>query len=130
LPTLCSETRIGAGRYDEALEAYRRAEELGFGNFSFRLSEATALAHLGRTEEALAIVREKESTPAREHEILRLATALMALGEEGRAFAALESAADARNPDLPNWLVYSVAFDETRADPRFRAIIDRLGLPD
>lgn len=50
------------------------------------------------------------------------------LGERERALDALAQAADERSPRLLPFLA-DPAFDELRGDPRFRALLQRVGAP-
>ena len=53
----------------------------------------------------------------------------LAVGSWTQAFALLEAAAEARNPDLC-WITINPFFDAVRDHPRFQAVVDQLGLPD
>ena len=52
----------------------------------------------------------------------------MALGETDRAFELLEKALEARDWQMA-LLKVEPAFDGLRSDPRFAALVDRVGLP-
>jgi len=81
------------------------------------------LARAGRLERAQAVLRDAGSSGA---EPLMLAAAQAALGDPDEALRYLANAEwDTINVDM---LALSAAFDPLRADPRFRALRDRLGL--
>lgn len=56
-----------------------------------------------------------------------VAVGYAALGERDRALDWLETAAEDRDGALP-WLTVEPAFDRLRFEPRFRALVDRMGL--
>ena len=58
---------------------------------------------------------------------MRLAQVLLGLGDHDAALARLSEAVELRACDLV-WLGVHPVYDEIREDPRFRTIVDRLGL--
>ena len=143
-----------ARRYPEAIHQMERTLELEPRFLPARHCLERALAHEGRLAEALDHAREsarQEGMSAEELADLPLdpAAALRRIGEwrlgrlrspyalaaqhaelgdRDRAFAELERAFAGRDPSLVAVNV-DPAFDKVRSDPRFRELVDRLGLP-
>lgn len=113
------------GQPDLALERFQRAHEVS-GVVSVNAYIARALADLGRTEEARDLLVRVETG----EEYVRsefMAAAWGALGELDRAFAALETAYQARSAGL----IYAhvdPAYDTLWSDPRFDVLAKRIGL--
>lgn len=87
------------------------------------------LAALGRREEAYGIIDELERLSDREY-VPGLFSAFIhrALGNNDEVFPRLEEALHQRSGHLP-FLSVEPAWDPMREDPRFQALVDRLGLP-
>jgi len=89
---------------------------------------AYTLASAGHRDEAMAIVRELETRNKTEPiEMTSLAVAWMALGDVDRAFAWLNQACDKRIP-LVRMINAEPEFAPLRSDPRFAALVKRIGL--
>jgi serine/threonine protein kinase/Flp pilus assembly protein TadD len=86
---------------------------------------ATAHAQAGRITEAEALVSKLRREDSPQH--YYIAIALTAMGRYDEAFEALNSALDQKSPHVP-WLVNEPGFDPIRNDPRFDALVARLGL--
>jgi hypothetical protein len=56
-----------------------------------------------------------------------MAEVLFSLGENDRAFECLENAFDERDKGVLGLKVYPV-YDDVRSDPRFKALLSRMGL--
>jgi hypothetical protein len=84
---------------------------------------------VGRREEARRLVAELERGEGTSYtSALYLAMMYAALGDRERALDLLET--DDREGDRILWLYYrGVFFDSIREDPRFIALVRRLGLP-
>lgn len=143
-----------ARRYPEAIRQMERTLELEPGFLSARHCLERALAREGRLAEALEHARESARQEGMHPEELadlplepaaalrriaewrlgRLrspysrAAQLAELGDRDRVFAELERAFAERTPSLVSVDV-DPAFDSVRSDPRFRDLVDRLGLP-
>jgi TolB-like protein len=110
------------GRPQEALAVYDRPE--------FRESPqiARVYARLGRRDEALRVLNGlvKRGRPL---DLQAMAIAYFALGDKDRGFEWLTKAFDQRSGFISMANV-SPAFDGIRDDPRFKALVARLKLPD
>ncbi|MCH7547328.1 MAG: tetratricopeptide repeat protein, partial [Planctomycetes bacterium] len=124
------ETLLGQGRFDEAIEQYRLAilrEDAG-AYILGALGRAYGLA--GRREEALQELQ--RLTKLSETRIVphsALAEVYFGLGDLDQAFALLDLAADEREFNIV-LLKFDPAFDAARHDPRFDALLKRVGFPD
>jgi TolB-like protein/tRNA A-37 threonylcarbamoyl transferase component Bud32 len=116
------------GRYEEALAEYRRAQTLA-GELPLH-GYAITYARMGRTTEARAILAQL-ATYSRTHYVNPLSVAAVhaALGESDRAFEWLERAVTDRTVLLAG-LNFWPDFDTLHADPRFAALVRRVGLPE
>jgi len=115
------------GRYPEALAEYRRAQALA-GDRPLH-GYAITYARMGRTSEARAILGRLEAY-ARTHYVnpIFFAEIHASLGEKDLAVEWLERAASDRTvwvAGLHRW----PELDPLRSDPRFTALIRRIGLP-
>ena len=92
---------------------------------------ASVHARCGRIAQARAAVAELERQRSNDRVLFPLAMAYAALGNSDAALTALENAVDRRVIGLT---AYSVAldpiFDGIRGDPRFKAVLRRMGLPE
>jgi eukaryotic-like serine/threonine-protein kinase len=89
---------------------------------------AWVLASAGRLEEARKIVADLEARGGGT-DLVTLSRALLALGEVDKSFVFLTKAFDARQTYV-NALLVNPSFDIVRDDPRFKALMVRLGMPD
>jgi len=119
-----------AGRYREALDAFRRAELLP-GQAGRKL---TWLGHLyavtGERSEAEAILARVDSLAGKEviQPTDRAALAL-ALGNRERALDLIERAERDRSIE-PVLLQLDERLDPLRSEPRYRRVVERMGLPE
>ena len=89
---------------------------------------ARSLALLGRRAEALQLLeRIEEYARAEYFPSAWIADVYVALGDFDRAFELLDQAVEERTIVLL-WLAYDHNWDPLRADPRFPAILARIGL--
>jgi TolB-like protein/class 3 adenylate cyclase/Flp pilus assembly protein TadD len=117
------------GMPERAIEALRKAAELS-GNHPKRLGELGYFyAAAGRPEEARRLLLELENVRAPGHVTTAIAKIHAGLGEQDLAFANLEEAIEEGNPAVV-WLNFSPAFDPLRSDPRFLALLRRIGFPE
>jgi TolB-like protein/Tfp pilus assembly protein PilF len=90
---------------------------------------ARALAGLGRVDEAEAILAQTEE---RSHEqyvpALDFALIYAALGDEEQVLTHLEKAIDDGDWRAPGHLMHSFEFDSVRDTPRFKVLVERMGL--
>jgi serine/threonine-protein kinase len=119
-------TLVANGAYAESIVAHQEAIRLGLDtpNNQARLGAALALA--GERERAMAIGKRLEESKGYVSGA-ELAILYAALGERDQAFAALDKAHEAHDPQL-QYLGVSPAFDPLRSDPRFREHLKRIGL--
>ena len=130
-----AEVRRAQGRFDEAIEAIRKAYSLTSESdeeVDTALAEATGKDGYARIE--MTVVRRLELPSLRRrarHDYaspLDFARAYAQLGESDTAFEYLDQAFTDRSPGLV-LLNVDRAWDAIRADPRFRAAVRRVGLP-
>ena len=116
--------RLGrnAGAIDEYLEAIRLGDETG----DVQLLLGWAYAKNGQRDKALEILRQFQSRKFLTSPF-GLAMLYVGLGDNERAFAALEEAYAMHDQQLI-WLRGEWAFDSIRSDPRFESLVQRVGL--
>lgn len=119
-----------AGRREKAIEECELALRLGRGAAVPRLLAAAAYAKIGRTEEARKILQEVESAWKPSNPMSHFIGIVHArLGEKEAAFEWLEKAFQQRE----SYLVYFKTHpwhNSLHGDPRFDALVKRLGIPD
>jgi len=113
------------GRYQEAIAAFKKATELSPHRPDFIATLGHAYAVSGNKNEASKIAHELEASHA---PAFALALVYVGLGDRDRSFALLEQAYEERFPILPEAL-QDPLFDPVRPDPRFQALLRRIGLP-
>jgi serine/threonine-protein kinase len=86
-----------------------------------------ALANAGRTDDARRVVDELKARPAPAPAAVSQAWLLAALDRPDAAIDVLERAE--REQQISLVLIGLPGYDPLRADPRFRALVERLGLP-
>ncbi len=110
------------GRLEQAIEAHEKAIA-GMPALKWALGYSNAL--LGRKDEALAIAQEVADQPA-PMDNWGLALIYTALGDKDEAFRWLDGAITSRWAWMP-WLEMYVAFRPLRSDPRFSALVEKIG---
>lgn len=116
-----------AGRWREALEALHKAQRLG-DTPSTRASIAQVLAASGQRQRARALIDRIRSAPAHQRVAsYHLALAYGYLGDLDEAFRWLDRAERERSESLLQLAVDPHA-DPLRKDPRYAALVARLGL--
>ncbi len=114
------------GLYEQAIAATERAIELNPDSPDQLSGRAVMYALWGRREKALELVEEAE---ARGDDPSSIAGVYAQLGDADRAFEWVERAfADA--PDGLLFIKVSPLSDPVRADPRFKRLLERLGMED
>jgi TolB-like protein/DNA-binding winged helix-turn-helix (wHTH) protein/Flp pilus assembly protein TadD len=121
------QTLVQLHRPDEAIAEFRKAIALGGDNATFTSNLAHAYAVSGRTEEAMKLLTElKDRHTGQSPTDASVALIYVGLGDNDQAMAWVEKAYQARfNPSI----LLRPAFDPIRADPRFRNLWARIGLP-
>ena len=119
------------GHLDDAIEA---GADLGVDWWAGPLGEAHPLAAAGRESEARALIRESLATigdpdAASPYYYLQLATVYVALGDYDAAIEWVERHVDSGVGAGPISLLVWPFFDPLRDDPRFIALVDRMGYP-
>jgi TolB-like protein/Tfp pilus assembly protein PilF len=119
-------TYAAQGRFSDAIASYQEAIKRGRSTPSTQIFLGAAYARAGDRERARAILKELQTggeyvSPG------ELAVLHAALDDKGQAFASLERAYDAHDPQL-QYIGVSPAFDSLRSDPRFTDLVRRVGL--
>ncbi len=114
--------------FEEAIAEYKKAIALSRGNPAITAMLAHAYAVSNRTGEAQKLLDELKARSKRSYVSPHFIAMIYAgLGEKDQAFEWLQKAYGDRAVDL----VYlkDPAFDSLRSDPRFSALLKRMGLP-
>ena len=120
---------IAEGRYSEAIDPLRRAIELGGDYDPANGGLIMAYARSGDRATALKLMGElTERAKKGEFGAFALAIAYTGLGDPGRAIEELHRGIDQRDVFLPE-VFFDPVLHPLRADPRFRAVEERMGLP-
>ena len=110
------------GRFEEAIEAHLKAVEI-LPALKWALGYTYAMS--GQTDKARAIAREVAVQPA-PMDNWGLAMIYTALGDKDEAFRWLEGAYTSRWSWMP-WLESYIAFSPLHDDPRFAALVEKIG---
>jgi TolB-like protein/Flp pilus assembly protein TadD len=118
---------VALGHFEEGIAAAQRAVALSHGGPHMVGLLGWVLATAGRKDEARALLEELRARPAGAPAVVSEGWLLGALGEIDAAFEVFARAED----EYQGWLVCFrlPGFDSFRADPRFTALVQRLGLP-
>jgi len=119
---------ISQGKFTEAITELQLAKQIDTNHYVLAaLGKAYALS--GRRSEALkAIEQMKEWSKQRYVSPHSVALVYIGLGEKDLAFEWLEKAIEARSEHM-GWLKVDPRIDPLRSDPRFTALVRRVGLP-
>jgi serine/threonine-protein kinase len=116
------------GRYPEAVEALEESIRLGGSSVNHLAILAYVHGLSGRAEEARRLLADIRERVAREHASpIWVALAQIGLGEDDSAFEWLDRAFEERDGSLI-LVAASPEFDPLRKDPRFRSLLERMGL--
>ena len=120
----------GTGKLLEAISEYQKAVELSGGDPNSTAALAHAFAGIGRKAEAEKILHDfqRKSKSAQVSPYL-MATMFASLGDKDRAFEFLEKAYHERSLGMVSDLKADLRIDNLRSDPRFQALMQRIGLP-
>jgi serine/threonine-protein kinase len=119
---------LAQGEAETALQWYRRGQGMERAIRSYDALIVRALAALGRKDEAEAILTRLAEESR--HQYMRaeiLAMGYGAVGDLDGAFGALERAYQARSAGLI-YLHLDPGYDPLRGDPRYRDLVQRIGL--
>jgi tetratricopeptide (TPR) repeat protein len=118
------------GRLPEAIVEFRRAAELEKGNAETAASLGHAYALSGNRAEAQKILDQLKAPSAHAYVApYNIAVIYAGLGEKDQAFAWLDRAYKERSYYLAQYLPTDSRLDSLRSDPRFPALLERMGLP-
>jgi len=119
------------GSFEEAIAALQTAVALSGGDPDIKSTLAWGYALSGRKSEAIQILDQlKEASKQQPIPLLEtdMAAAYAALDEKDQAFSLLNQAYKNRAQSLM-YLNVTPGFDNLRADPRFKDLLRRVGLP-
>jgi serine/threonine-protein kinase len=120
---------VQLGRHEDAAAAFALARALAPHDLNLQGAEAYARAVAGRRAEAAVTLADLAALAGRGLPLASQVAGLhAALGDPQAALRWLERAAEARETPLL-WLQVDPRFDPLRAEPRFRDLVRRLGLP-
>jgi eukaryotic-like serine/threonine-protein kinase len=115
------------GMYRQAIDEYLEARRLGVETPETQVILGVAYVGAGEREKALEI-RKRLETGKEYISPTYMAILHAALGDRERAFASLEKAYAAHDPELSE-LRANPGFDSLRSDSRFQDLLRRVGLP-
>ena len=116
------------GKYPEALAEFSKAREFSRGNSETISMTGYVWARAGDAVKARGVLDELKSLSAQRYiPPSNIATVYLGLGEQDEAIAWLEKAYEERDVRL-SFLKIDPKWDSFRSDPRFVAILERVGL--
>jgi eukaryotic-like serine/threonine-protein kinase len=117
------------GRYDLAISEGENGVKLSGGSSVMRAALAQTLAAAGKREEAIQLLDDLNHLAKQRYVASYFLAGIHAgLGEPERALELLEKSYDERS----HWLIYlpiDPSMDDLRSNPRFEALLRRVGLP-
>jgi len=114
--------------YEKAIEAFRKARAFDEGNTWVTAELGHAYAASGKRSEAEKVLDELQQLSKRRYVPPdNIAMVYLGLGEKNLVFEYLEKAYEDRSVGLA-WLKADPIFDSLRSDPRFTALLERIGL--
>jgi tetratricopeptide (TPR) repeat protein len=115
-------------RYEEAMTELQKGVELSGRAGQFLGDLGYCYAVMGKQAEALQILRELDERYTRREGIgMYLAQVYAGFGDKDQVFAWLEKDFQLRSGVLP-YITWWVNFDDLRSDPRYAALLRRMGL--
>ena len=120
--------KVALGKVEEGIAQAERAVTVSHRGGVLVGVLGWALATSGRSAEARALLGELRARPAGSPTVVAEAWLLGALGEKDAAFEVLGRAEDECQANL--YFTGLPVFDPLRGDPRFTALLQRLGLPN
>ena len=118
------------GNFDESFACYARARQADADSKFLDSLEAMTLAKAGRAAEAVALLRKIDRKAASDYvSPVSISYVHTALGDRTAAFADLEHAVAARDPNVLG-LKCNPLFDSLRSDPRYLVLLRRMGLAE
>jgi len=116
------------GMYEEAIEAFQKAKTFDEGNTWVTAELGHAYAASGNRSEAQKVLDElKQLSKRRYVPPDNIALVYLGLGKKNLMFEYLEKAYEHRSVGM-SWLKADPIFDSLRSDPRFKALLKRIGL--
>jgi len=120
---------LEANRIPESIQDLEAAVQLSESSTSALGLLGYAYAKSGKTTQAMKIASGLESSVGKKAGAASAAARVyMGLGDKGRALALLERAATIHDPFFSSESMLESFFDPVRADPRFEALVSRVGL--
>jgi TolB-like protein/DNA-binding winged helix-turn-helix (wHTH) protein/Tfp pilus assembly protein PilF len=120
----------GQGKPLEAIPEYQKAVEMSHGDQDAVAALAHAYAAVGRSVEAVKLLRDLERNPGTGYVSPYLvATIYAGLANKDKAFEFLERAYQERCWDIAWQIKADLRIDNLRSDPRFQSLLRRIGLP-
>jgi serine/threonine protein kinase/tetratricopeptide (TPR) repeat protein len=118
------------GQYEEGVKYLERASQVN-EEYAFPFSHlGWAYAQMGEREKALDLIARLESLAARAYvPPTAIILIYIALGEIDKAFDHFEEAFRVRDAFLV-WTKVAPSIDPVRPDPRFQALIEKMGFPE
>lgn len=119
------------GKLPEAIAQFQRAAELEKENTEIWSGLGNAYAVSGnRAEAEKVIIHLKELSAHSWVAPYNVAVIYAGLGEKDRAFALLDQAYQQRSYYMPSFLTMDERLDKLHSDPRYSALVKRIGLPE
>jgi tetratricopeptide (TPR) repeat protein len=116
------------GKYNEAVTEFQKAVSLSRENIMVKAELGYAYAQAGKREEALRVIDELKRSPGqRRLSPFHLALVYTGLGDNDHAIELLNEAYTEHAERLV-WIGADPRFDPLRADPRFRTLLEKMGL--
>jgi len=117
------------GRFQAAIEEFQKGEAIPDNAVGYNLWLGNSYARAGKKAEARRRVEElKELRRRRYIDAAAIGWIYAGLGDKDQAFAWFDRALEERSPNLVD-LKVEPAWDPLRSDPRFAALLRRLGIP-
>jgi serine/threonine protein kinase/TolB-like protein/Tfp pilus assembly protein PilF len=117
------------GMFDKSIAELEKAASLSSGDLGVQAELAYVYAKMGRKGDAENVLKKLQSESQRRYVSGYLVSGVfIGLGRRGEAMEWLERA-DLQKDYQLSWISVSPVFDPLRSDPRFTALLRRLGLP-